>query len=71
MASDAFVVGEDWISEHYFTTDSAKESFHGKVLELRKLWDAEKKDGRTTVRDDLLAATGDLQTALPLSAVRT
>ncbi|NKS29700.1 class I SAM-dependent DNA methyltransferase [Rhodococcus hoagii] len=65
MASfDSIVIGEDWISEHYFTTDSAKESFHGKVLELRKLWDAEKKDGRTTVRDDLLAATGDLQTAL-------
>ncbi len=65
MASfDSIVIGEDWISEHYFTTDSAKESFHGKVLELRKLWDAEKKEGRTTVRDDLLAATGDLQTAL-------
>ncbi|EKT76861.1 hypothetical protein WSS_A40620 [Rhodococcus opacus M213] len=65
MASfDSIVIGEDWISEHYFTTDSAKESFHGKVLELRKLWDAEKKEGRTTVRDDLLAATGDLQTVL-------
>ncbi|CBH47730.1 class I SAM-dependent DNA methyltransferase [Rhodococcus hoagii] len=65
MASfDSIVIGEDWISEHYFTTDSAKESFHGKVLELRKLWDAEKKEERTTVRDDLLAATGDLQTAL-------
>ncbi|UNQ36638.1 DNA methyltransferase [Prescottella equi] len=65
MASfDSIVIGEDWISEHYFTTDSAKESFHGKVLELRKLWDAEKKEGRTTVRDNLLAATGDLQTAL-------
>ncbi|BCN43453.1 Eco57I restriction-modification methylase domain-containing protein [Prescottella equi] len=65
MASfDSIVIGEDWISEHYFTTDSAKESFHGKVLELRKLWDAEKKDGRSTIRDDLLAATGELQTAL-------
>lgn len=65
MASfDSIVIGEDWISEHYFTTDSAKESFQGKVLELRKLWDAEKKEGRTTVRDDLLAATKDLQTAL-------
>lgn len=65
MASfDSIVIGEDWISEHYFTTDSAKESFHGKVLELRKLWDAERKDGRATVRDDLLAATKDLQTAL-------
>lgn len=65
MASfDSIVIGEDWISEHYFTTDSAKESFHGKVLELRKLWDAEKKEGRTTVRDDLLSAAKELQTAL-------
>ena len=65
MASfDSIVMGEDWISEHYFTTDSTKESFHGKVLELRKAWDAEKKEGRTTVRDDLLAAAGALQTAL-------
>ena len=65
MASfDSIVIGEDWISEHYFTTDSTKESFHGKVLELRKAWDAEKREGRTTVRDDLLATAGALQTAL-------
>jgi len=61
---DSIVIGEDWISEHYFTTDSVKESFHGKVIELRKLWDAEKKEGRTTIRDDLLAAAGTLQTTL-------
>ncbi|WP_037138707.1 Eco57I restriction-modification methylase domain-containing protein [Rhodococcoides fascians] len=65
MASfDSIVIGEDWISEHYFTTDSVKESFHGKVIELRKYWDAEKKEGRATVRDDVLAAAGTLQTAL-------
>lgn len=65
MASfDSIVVGEDWISEHYFTTDSVKESFHGKVMELRKLWDAEAKEGRSTVRSSLLAAARDLQTAL-------
>ncbi|QCB51980.1 class I SAM-dependent DNA methyltransferase [Rhodococcus sp. PAMC28707] len=65
MASfDSIVIGEDWISEHYFTTDSVKESFHGKVIELRKYWDTEKKEGRTTVRDDVLAAAGTLQTTL-------
>ena len=31
---DSIVVGEDWISEHYFTTDSPRESFQGKVIEL-------------------------------------
>lgn len=65
MASfDSIVVGEDWISEHYFTTDSVKESFHGKVMELRKAWDAEAKEGRKTVRSSLLSAAGDLHTLL-------
>ncbi|WP_125078115.1 class I SAM-dependent DNA methyltransferase [Mycobacterium sp. P7213] len=65
MASyDSIVVGEDWISEHYFTTDSTRESFQGKVIELRKQWDAEAKEGRDTIRHRLLAATRDLQTAL-------
>ncbi|PPJ29336.1 Eco57I restriction-modification methylase domain-containing protein [Nocardia nova] len=61
---DSIVVGEDWISEHYFTTDSVNESFHGKVLGLRKTWDAEAKEGRSTVRSTLLSAARDLQTAL-------
>ncbi|MFE9579952.1 Eco57I restriction-modification methylase domain-containing protein [Nocardia sp. NPDC006044] len=65
MASfDSIVIGEDWISEHYFTTDSVKESFHGKVMELRKFWDAEAKEGRTTVRSSLLNACRSLQVAL-------
>ncbi len=65
MASyDSIVVGEDWISEHYFTTDSPRESFQGKVIELRKQWDAEAKEGRDTVRQSLLATTRDLQTTL-------
>ena len=41
--SDALVVGEDWISEHYFTTDAAKESFLARVLERRKEWEALEK----------------------------
>ncbi|MGW0050837.1 DNA methyltransferase [Nocardia cyriacigeorgica] len=61
---DSIVVGEDWISEHYFTTDSVKESFHGKVMDLRKGWDAEAKEGRETVRSRFLSAARDLQTAL-------
>jgi hypothetical protein len=61
---DSIVVGEDWISEHYFTTDSTKESFQGKVVELRKQWDAEAAEGRDTVRRHLLTAAGELQTGL-------
>ncbi|NMD64000.1 UNVERIFIED_ORG: hypothetical protein FNL38_109123 [Nocardia globerula] len=61
---DSIVVGEDWISEHYFTTDSVKESFQGKVLELRKHWDAEAKEGLNTVRQAFLAACRDLHTRI-------
>ena len=46
--SDALVVGEDWISEHYFTTDTAKESFLARVLERRKEWEALEKPGPGT-----------------------
>lgn len=61
---DSIVVGEDWISEHYFTTDSPRESFQGKVIEQRKQWDAEAAEDRDTVRRRLLGAAGELQTAL-------
>jgi hypothetical protein len=61
---DSIVVGEDWISEHYFTTDSARESFQGKVIEARKQWDAEAKEGRDTPRQSLLVATRELRTTL-------
>ncbi|WP_199255625.1 Eco57I restriction-modification methylase domain-containing protein [Mycolicibacterium mengxianglii] len=61
---DSIVVGEDWISEHYFTTDSPRESFQGRVIELRKQWDAEAAEGRDTVRRRLLGAAGELQTIL-------
>jgi hypothetical protein len=61
---DSIVVGEDWISEHYFTTDSPQESFQGKVIELRKEWDAEAAEGRDTARRALLGAAGELQVML-------
>lgn len=61
---DSIVIGEDWVSEHYFTTDSVKESFQGKVLALRKDWDAEAKEGCPTVRATFLAACGELQVLL-------
>ena len=38
-SSDALIVVEDWISEHFFTTDARKESFQKLVLDRRKQWD--------------------------------
>ena len=61
---DSIVVGEDWISEHFFTTDSPRESLQGRVIELRKEWDAEAAEGRDTVRRHLLGAAGELQVTL-------
>lgn len=37
--SDAIIVVEDWISEHYFSTDAKSESFQSEVLKRRKAWD--------------------------------
>lgn len=60
-SSDALVIGEDWISEHYFTTDAGKQSFQGKTLERRKAWDAADGD---TVRSRFVAARRDLESRL-------
>ena len=46
--SDALIVGEDFISEHYFSTDAKSQSFQAKVLERRKEWDAAKEAGHPT-----------------------
>jgi len=62
ISSDSIVVGEDWISEHYFTTDAGKQSFQGKVLERRKEWD--EADGATSVRSQFTAARRDLESTL-------
>src|SRR5690625_4711226 len=56
--SDALIVGEDWISEHYFTTDATKESFQAHVLARRKQWQQEKDAG--TVRTRFTAARSTL-----------
>ncbi|MFE4726126.1 DNA methyltransferase [Microbacterium sp. NPDC056736] len=64
MASDAFVVGEDWISEHYFNTESTKQSFQSRVAALRKAWDERAKDGEQTPSTRLAAVRRDLLGAL-------
>ena len=63
-ASDALIVGEDWISEHYFTTDAKSESFQAKVAERRRAWDEDAKSGTATVRSRFIAARGHLGTSI-------
>ncbi|MGW4411890.1 class I SAM-dependent DNA methyltransferase [Nonomuraea sp. NPDC004702] len=62
--SEAFLVGEGWISEHFFTTDATSQSFHAKVLERRKAWDAEAKERRQTPRSRFTEARQDLEVGL-------
>jgi hypothetical protein len=64
MAStDAFVVGEDWISEHYFTTDAKSQSFQARVLARRRAWD-EAGEGVPTVRSRFVSARRQVESSL-------
>lgn len=63
-SSDALVIGENWISEHYFTTDAKSQSFLAKVVERRKAWDVAAQDGVDTARTRFLTARRDLETSL-------
>lgn len=61
---DSIVVGEDWISEHFFTTDSTKESFQAEVVRLRKSWDEQAKEGHSTTLSRFSEVRGRLQVLL-------
>lgn len=69
--TDAIVIGEAWISEHYFTTDAKSQSFQAKVLERRKVWDAEAAEGRSTVRSRFTEARPGLEIDLGSLAERS
>ncbi|MBB2989645.1 hypothetical protein FHR72_001108 [Mycolicibacterium iranicum] len=58
--SDALILGEDFLSEHYFTTDARSQSFQAKVTERRKGWDTEREQGQPTPRSRYTEARGDL-----------
>ncbi|KZE95371.1 hypothetical protein AVP42_00347 [Agromyces sp. NDB4Y10] len=60
MASDAFIVGEGWISEHYFNTDATKQSFQARVTQRRKEWDAHTESGQESSRAAFLAVRPEL-----------
>lgn len=59
--SEAILVGEAWISEHYFTSDARASSFLAKVLERRAYWDSEAGEQRPTARTRFLAARQSLE----------
>ncbi|PFG29925.1 Eco57I restriction-modification methylase domain-containing protein [Paramicrobacterium agarici] len=71
MISDAIIVGEEWISEHYFTTSSTKQSFQARVIERRKAWDADAKDGIETPKTRFSAVRGELSKEFSTLAEQT
>jgi hypothetical protein len=61
-SSDAIVVSEAWISEHYLTTDAKSQSFLARVIERRKQWDEAAATG--TVRTRFTEARVELESTL-------
>ncbi|WCE38799.1 class I SAM-dependent DNA methyltransferase [Brevibacterium sp. BDJS002] len=47
---DELTVVQDFVSDDYFTSDSTKESFKAKALELRKEWEQESSDAEAEGR---------------------
>lgn len=62
--SDAIVIGDDWISEHYLTTDAPSQSFTARVLTRRKQWDEAKQEGIPSTRSRFTERRGELEQAL-------
>ncbi len=56
-ASDALRVVEEFVSEHYFTSDAASETFHKRVLDRRKAWDG---SDEPTSRSRITSSRGEL-----------
>ncbi|GAB3267604.1 Eco57I restriction-modification methylase domain-containing protein [Arthrobacter pigmenti] len=63
-AYDSFTLTEEWISEHYFTSDATKGTFQAEVMKLRKNWDADAKDDQSTILSRFSTARADLQVSL-------
>ncbi len=61
--SDALILGEDFISEHYFSTDARSQSFGARVIDRRKQWDSAHADGHDTTRARYTAQRRDLDRA--------
>src|SRR4051812_29378352 len=49
-SSDAILIGEEWISEHFFTTDATSQSFQALVTGHRKAWEEDKDKGTPLTR---------------------
>jgi hypothetical protein len=61
---DSVIAGEEWISEHYLTSDAGKGTFASHVTALRKQWDEVESLDKSTPRSGLRASATEIAAAI-------
>ena len=64
MVSDALIIGESWLSEHFFSSDAKSESFAAEVRGRCKEWKSLESEGCESARSVFRAAIPALRDAL-------
>jgi hypothetical protein len=64
MADEAIIIGEGWLSDHFFTTDAKSQSFHARAVARRKEWDQQDAEGTPSARARFAAVRAQLETRL-------
>lgn len=64
MVSDALIIGESWLSEHFFSSDAKSESFAAEVRGRCKEWKSLESEGGESARSVFRAAIPALRDAL-------
>ncbi|TFD88578.1 class I SAM-dependent DNA methyltransferase [Cryobacterium lactosi] len=64
MSDEAIIIGEGWLSDHFFTTDAKAQSFQARALARRKEWDEQDAEGTPSVRARFTAMRAQLETRL-------
>ena len=64
MSDEAIIIGEGWLSDHFFTTDAKSQSFQARAVARRKEWDEQDADGTPSARARFTAMRAQLETRL-------
>ncbi|TFC50333.1 MULTISPECIES: DNA methyltransferase [unclassified Cryobacterium] len=64
MSDEAIIIGEGWLSDHFFTTDAKSQSFQARALARRKEWDEQDAEGTPSTRARFTAMRAQLETRL-------
>lgn len=61
MSDEAIIIGEGWLSDHFFTTDAKSQSFQARALARRKEWDEQDAEGTPSARTRFTAMRAQLE----------